>query len=584
MISLSADSRRFAGVLLIASVAGFVGVGAGQTAKETAAVAQPETLDLDMYARIRKEGIFHSRVMEYSSGLFDGIGPRLTGSPNMKKANDWTRDQLTRMGCVDAHEESWGDFGMGWRQIGTSALMTAPDTATLLAQATPWSPATPGAVTAEVIAVPELQSEADLAQWKGKLAGKILLYGSGPKIDPDNLPQMEHYDTAKLKDIYDYPLDGYNGMTREHVLHSEPAVWEMFFKQRAFKEKVGAFLKSEKAVAVLLPGGSGGVILDDTRLSIGWLVYRPEHRQAIPGAVIADEAFGRMSRLLAHGVPVSMSLNIQTEFTGDHEPGLNTIAEIAGTDPKLKDQVVMLGGHLDSWIAGTGATDDGAGAVIAMEAMRILNAVGVKPRRTIRIGLWGGEEQGIFGSLGYVRDHFATLDYSTKPEEMLVPEYVREQVGPPKVKRDHKLLSVYFNVDGGTGKLLGIYAEGNAAAGELFEQWGRPLKDLGFTTVSERPTGSSDHVPFDQVGLPGFQFIQDPRDYETRAHHTNQDVYERLSEPDLEQAAVVLATFVYDAAMRDQMMPRKPMPQPELEEKQHKPLEGLFPGGTRSSR
>jgi carboxypeptidase Q len=577
MIKPRAHFLRIGCVLLAAGSVVFSIAGDCQSVKETASAAQPESLDLDMYSRIREEGIFHSRAMEYASALFDGIGPRLTGSPNMKKANDWTRDQLTRMGCVNAHEETWGDFGMGWRQIGTSAFMTAPDTATFLAQATPWSPATQGAVSAEVIAVPKLNSEEEFIKWKGKLAGKIVLYGDAPKIDPNNLPKMEHYDAAKLNEIYEYPLEGYAGLREQHVEHNDPTGWENLFKSIAFREKVGAFLASEKAVAVLVPGGFGGVITDDTRFSVGWLVYRPEHKQAIPEAVIASEAFGRMSRLLAHNVPVSMSLNIATEFTGDHEPGLNTVADIPGTDSKLKDQLVMLGGHLDSWPAGTGATDNGAGAVIAMEAMRILKAVGVKPKRTIRIGLWGGEEQAIFGSTGYVRDHFAAPQYSVKPEEMLVPEFLREQVGSPIVKPQYRLLSVYFNADNGTGKFLGIYTEGNAAAGALFEEWGKPLRDLGFTTVSGRPSGSTDHVPFDQVGLPGFQFIQDPRDYETRAHHTNQDLYERLSEPDLEQAAVVLATFVYDAAMSDAMVPRKPIPHPELEGNSDKPLEDLFP-------
>ncbi|NYF79662.1 M20/M25/M40 family metallo-hydrolase [Granulicella arctica] len=536
-----------------------------------------ETLDLDMYARIRHEGIFNSHIMEYAGGLFDDIGPRLTGSPSLKKANDWTRDQFTHMGLANAHLESWGDFGMGWQQIGTSALMTAPATATFLAQATPWSPATKGQITADVIAIPELKEEKDFDAWKGKLTGKIVLYGPAPKIDPDAVPKLEHYDTAHLAAIGEFPLDGYNGLREQYVLPDDPAFWEKVFKQMAFKEKVSAFFASEKAAALLVPGGSGGVIHDDTGSSMGWFVYRPDHKQPIAEAVIANEAFGRISRLLSHDVPVKLALDIQTKFTGDHEPGMNTIAEIPGSDPALKDQVVMLGGHLDSWIAGTGATDDGAGAIIAMEAMRILKAVDAHPRRTIRVALWGGEEQGIFGSAGYVRDHFATLQYSTKPEEQLIPEFLRQQTGPVTLKPDHALLSGYFNADNGTGKFLGIYTEGNQAIGSIFEQWGKPLRDLGFTTISQRPTGSTDHVPFDLVGLPGFQFIQDPRDYESRSHHTNQDVYERLSEPDLQQAAVIMATFVYDAATRDQMLPRKPLPHPELVEQRSKPLEGIYP-------
>ncbi len=543
-------------------------------AASTSAQPAVETLDLAAIARIRDEGLKHSHVMEYASGLFDGIGPRLTASPEFNRAAQWSVEQLRRMGAANPRIESWGEFGMGWTQIGTSALMTAPSTGTLLAQATPWSPATPGSVSAEVIAVPELTDEKDFDKWKGKLAGKIILYGDAPRINPDSENPMEHYDAAKLQHFASYPLDGDQSETS--VLPTDIDFWEKLFQQMAFKEKAGHFFAEEHAVAVLVPGGSNGVLHDDTQSSLGWFVYRPEHKQAIPSAVIANEAFGRMSRLVAHKVPVSLSLNIDTKFSGDHELGNDVIAEIPGTDPALKDQVVMLGGHLDSWIAGTGATDDGAGVIVALEAMRILKALDLQPRRTIRVGLWGGEEQGIFGSAGYVRNHYANFTYSTKAEEQIVPDFLREQTSLT-VKPDYANLDAYFNADNGTGKFLGIYAEGNSAAASVFEQWAAPIKDLGFTTVTLRGTGSTDHVPFNDAGLPGFQFIQDPRDYERRTHHTNQDVYERLSEPDLRQAATILAIFVYNAAQRDAMMPRMPLPHPELNERRAKPLEGVFP-------
>jgi carboxypeptidase Q len=328
---------------------------------------------------------------------------------------------------------------------------------------------------------------------------------------------------------------------------------------------------------VLRPGGSGGVLHDDTGHSLGWFVYRPEHKQAIPSAVIANEALGRMHRLVSHDVSVSVRLDIATKFYGEHEPGSNVIAEIPGADPALKDEVVMVGGHLDSWIAGTGATDDGAGSIIAIEAMRILRALNIQPRRTIRAALWGGEEQGIFGSAGYVSSHYGVRTYSTKPEELLVPEFVRQQTGPITIKPEHAKLDAYYNTDNGGGKFLGIFTEGSAAIANIFQQWAAPISDLGFTTVTTRDTGSTDHVSFDQVGLPGFQFIQDPRDYETRSAHTNQDTYERLSENDMKQAAVVMAIFVYNTAQRDAMLPRKPMPHPELDEQRGKALEGIYP-------
>ena len=548
------------------------------TDKSKPAPAQPavESLDLEAIARIRSEGLNHSHIMEYASGLFDDIGPRLTGSPDFTRAQEWSLDQLRAMGASNVHAESWGEFGMGWRQVGTSLLMTAPSTATFLAQATPWSPATAGEVPAEVIAVPALHEEKDFDAWKGKLAGKVILYGDDPKIDPNMGTAVEHYDAAKLEHFRSYPLDG--DQKDSHVLPNDPAFWEKIFKNMAFLEKVGKFFADEHAVAVLRAGGRGGVIDDDTGKSLGWFVYRPEHKQAIPSASVGNEGFGRMHRLVAHKVPVSVKLNIATQFYGDHEPGNSVIAEIPGTDPAVKDQVVMLGGHLDCWIAGTGATDDGAGSIVALEAMRILRALNIEPRRTIRIALWGGEEQGLFGSAGYVASHFATKPLSTKPEEQVVPEFLRQQVGPITVKPEHAKLDAYFNTDNGGGKFLGIFTEGNAAVASIFQQWAAPINDLEFTTISMRNSGSTDHVSFDQVGLPGFQFIQDPRDYETRSAHTNMDTYERLSETDLKQAATIMAIFVYNTAQRDAMLPRKPLPRPELEEQQTKPLEGIYPG------
>ncbi len=548
-----------------------------KTAPAQPVLAQPatETLDLATIARIRDEGFNHSHIMEYASGLFDGVGSRLTGSPDFAKAEQWSEDQLRRMGASNVHIESWGEFGMGWQQIGTSLEMTAPGTATFLAQATPWSPATAGESTAEVIAVPALKDEKDFEAWKGKLAGKIILYGDAPKINPDPANLLVHYDQAKLDHFRSYPLDG--DQNDSYVLPNDPAFWESTFKETAFLEKVGRFFADEHAIAVLRHSGSGGVIHDDTNSSLGWFVYRAEHKQAIPSAVIANEAFGRMHRLVSHGVPVSARLNIATKFYGEHEPGSNVIAEIPGTDSALKDEVVMLGGHLDCWIAGTGATDDGAGTIIALEAVRILRALNIQPRRTIRIGLWGGEEQGLFGSAGYVSSHFGTLSYSTKPEEQVVPEFLRQQTGPVAIKPEHARLDAYFNTDNGGGKFLGIFTEGNSAVEAIFQQWVAPISDLGFTTVTLRNTGSTDHEAFDQVGLPGFQFLQDPRDYETRSAHTNLDTYERLSESDLKQAAVVMAIFVYNTAQRDAMLPRKPLPHPELEEQLGKPLEGIYP-------
>lgn len=539
------------------------------TQPSTGSATKLEPLDLDMYSRIRDEGFKHSRVMQYASALFDDIGPRLTGSPAMARANDWTRQRLAAMGCSNAHLESWGEFGMAWTQQAASLDMVKPVPGIFLAQATPWSPASQGEVTADLISVPGLNAEADLAAWKGKLKGKIVLYGlasSSPEVNPDSVPALEHYDAAKLKDLSQYPLN-------DPSAESQDALYRKIFEGKAFQEKVGRFFAADGALAILEPGGSGGALHDDTNSSLGWFVYRPERKQAIPEEVIASEAWDRMKRLLDHKVPVTVKIDIATQFGDEHAQGYNTIADIPGTDPKLKDEVVMVGGHLDSWIAGTGATDNGAGVVTAMEAMRILNSLHVKPRRTIRIALWSGEEQGIFGSAGYVENHFATFHYSTAKQDEDVPLFLRAMTAPPTLKPEAAKLDAYYNMDNGTGKLLGIYTEGNEGIAAIFSQWMKPLEDLGMITITERGTDGTDHVPFQQAGLPGFQFIQDPRDYESRTHHTSLDTYEHLSEPDLKQAAVIEAIFLYNTAMRDEMLPRPNFTSHPNE----KPLEGLYP-------
>ncbi len=359
-----------------------------------------------------------------------------------------------------------------------------------------------------------------------------------------------------------------------------------YIKRRELMGKLMQFLVDEHVAAIIVPsrdggdgGGSGGTFFDDNGTWLGPEPYKPANRMKIPVVVMAIENYGRMFRLLAANVPVTVQMDVETKFTGDDEQGYNTIAEIPGTDPQLKDQVVMVGGHLDSWIAGTGATDNGAGTVVAMEVMRILNALHVQPRRTIRVALWTGEEQGIFGSHGYVKNHFGSYPISTAPDQMKLPEFLRKPAGPLTILPEQKLISGYFNLDNGSGKIRGVYLQGNAAVAPIFAAWIAPLKSLGVTTITMRNTGGTDHLSFDAVGIPGFQFIQDPLDYETRTHHSNMDVYEELSPSDLKQAAVVEAIFVYNTAMRDQMLPRKPLPTPKpmFDFSTPKPLPGVFP-------
>jgi len=556
-------------------------VSAAPAAVDPYAQVQPatETLDLAMYQKIRDEGFAHSHVMEFASALMDGIGPRLTGSPNLKKANEWTRDTLTKIGLENAHLEDWGEFGLGWQQLNTWARMTSPDTAILIVQATPWSPSTAGPVTGDVVFV-SITSDKDFDQYKGKLEGKVVLYGAMRDVPPVDKALFERYTDEELADLAKFEVSGGGGMSPD--MQRRLAT---YMERQRLIDKIAQFFADEKVAAVIEPsrdakngGGSGGTLFDDNGATLGRTPYVAEKRVKVPVAVAAIESYGRLYRLTQAHVPVQVEIDVETKFTGDHEHAFNTVAEIPGTDPTLKEQVVMVGGHLDSWIAGTGATDNGAGTVVAMEAVRILKALGVKPRRTIRIALWTGEEQGIFGSKGYCTQHFGSAKLSTEPDQLALPEFMRRAAGPLEVKPEQKLVSAYFNVDNGTGKIRGVYTQGNTAIGPIFAQWIAPLKDLGVTTITNRNTGGTDHLSFDAVGVPGFQFIQDDMDYESRTHHSNEDTVERLQPADLKQIAVVEAIFLYNAAQRDQMMPRKPLPTPDQEQEKRKPLEGIFPG------
>src|ERR1700733_4557947 len=351
-----------------------------------------ESLDMTMYQRIRDEGLNHSHVMDFGSALMDGIGPRLTGSPNAKKANEWTRDTLTKIGLENAHLEDWGEFGLGWQQLNTWARMVTPDTAVMIVQATPWSPSTSGPVT-----FVNIQSEKDIDQYRGKLAGKIVLYGAMRDVPPVDKALFDRYSDKELEDMAEFPVTANAGGLGPDM----QARLRTFMERQRMIDKVAQFFADEKVAAVIEPsrdgkngGGSGGTLFDDNGATLGRTPYVADHAVQIPVVVAAIESYGRLFRLTQAHAPVSVEINVDTKFTGEHEHGFDTVAEIPGTDPKLKEQVVMLGGHLDSWIGGTGATDNGAGTIVAMEAVRILKALDVKPRRTIRIALWTGEEEG----------------------------------------------------------------------------------------------------------------------------------------------------------------------------------------------
>jgi carboxypeptidase Q len=509
-----------------------------------------ENIDLKMYQRIREEGLERSRVMEFASGLIDGIGPRLTGSPNLTKAYAWAQEQLTNIGCSNVHIEDEGEFGFGWQQRNAWLRMVTPDMSVFIAQAVPWSPPTQGPVTAQAILV-TVSSDQDFANYHGKLAGKIVVLGEMRNVLPPQDPLSTRLNDTDLAKVTEYAIP--TGPSASGSARSE---------RGSLMDKLAKFMADERVVGVIvaspdghngywpligsLDGGGTGIIFDDGGQGFGSRSFTEPHALHTPAMVANIESFGRVHRLLEAGIPVTLEMNVDTEFTGAHEHLNDVIAEIPGTDPALKAETVMLGGHLDSWASGTGATDNGAGSSIAVEVMRILTTLKVRPRRTIRVALWSGEEQGLIGSSRYVRAHFGStrsVDDKQSPPDLMLP--------------DQKRISVYFNLDGGTGKVRGIFTEGNIEIIPIFKQWIAPLHDLGVDTVTARRTPNSDHESFDAVGIPGFHFLQDPLDYYSRTHHSNMDTFERLQAADMKQMAVVEAIFVYNAAMRDAMLPRK---------------------------
>jgi hypothetical protein len=508
-----------------------------------ATAAAPESVDLQVVTRIRQEGAQHSQVMQTLSEISDRIGPRLAGSQNLKNANLFVQKQLTDWGLANSHLEAF-PFGRGWEIDSISLRMTAPDNAILFGYPKAWTPPTNGPLQGEVVAL-RVKSIEDLDKLKGQFAGKIVLLGEPRELKPESDPALHRYDDAKLKELAEYPIPGgpYKDPTGK--------VWtrEEIMQRRRLAMATEKFLQDEKvAASIEASRGDEGLLFVQ-----GTQNYKPGSPDGVLQLVIAAEQFNRMSRLLDRKVPVTVELDVKSHFESPDDGQIfNTVAELPGTDKK--DELVLAGGHLDSWHAGTGATDNGTGVAVAMEAIRILQALGLKPRRTIRVVLWAGEEEGLLGSAAYVKEHFG---YPDVPKGDTTPSYLRTTPLPIVLKPAQAKVSAYFNLDNGTGKIRGIYAQENASVVPIFQQWGEPFRDLGFTTVTMRNTGSTDHVSFDAVGIPGFQFIQDSVEYETRTHHSNMDVYDRAQRDDLIQASIIMASFLYNAATRDDLLPRK---------------------------
>jgi hypothetical protein len=505
--------------------------------------AQSEKLDLATIGRIRDEGLARSQVMDDVSWLSDVYGPRLTGSPAIQQASEWVMKKFTEWGLVNVHQERW-PFGKGWSLVRFSARLVEPQVQPIIGFPHEWSSGTKGPITAEVVRAP-IATEADFAKYRGKLAGRIVLTQPARAVRMLEGPiilRMGEKETSEAE-MTPVPAEG-RGAGGGRGAAAE------------FRRKLDEFYVGEGVVAVFDRGGNSDMAAGGSDMT--WQQQHPDGGtifptgsgareanagKAVPEITIAVEHYNRMARVLDKGLPVKVELNVETTFYDETTAnGFNTIAEIPGSD--LASEVVMLGAHFDSHPYATGATDNATGSAAMMEAMRILKAVGAKPRRTIRVALWGGEEQGLLGSRAYVREHFADVETMT-------------------LKPDHAKLAAYFNSDNGTGRVRGIWLQGNLAARTIFEAWMAPLKDLGVTIIGPRSVSQTDHVSFDNAGLPGFQFLVDRLEYNSRTHHSNMDTFDRVQRDDMVQQATVVAVFAYDAAMRDEKLPRKALPAPQ---------------------
>ncbi len=516
--------------------------------------------DLDIANKIRHEGFHQSEVMHTLEHLTDKIGPRLTASPQMVKANHWTLQQLKDWGLKNGQLHPF-EFGRGWSSEAASIQLAGPRQQSLHGIPVAWTPGTTGAVTGEVMLF-DVNTPAQLAAYSGKLAGKILLMGEDVKIEPPQTVIFERLSAKKLGDMKDYDT----GARASYESFMTKALRDSRMQSYLFNKELNAFLQKEKVAGVIYRSSRQGGLVR---------VFGKSHKVGetfpVPAMIIEQEDYSLLLRMLDRKEQPQLTLDIKAKFHDEDLKSYNTIAEIPGST----DEVVMVGGHLDSWHASDGAVDNGAGVAVAMEAVRILSKLNVKPKRTIRIALWSGEEQGLFGSRAYVNDFLATRPEPTDAAERALPKYLWSSPGwPIAPKAAYNKLSVYFNMDNGSGKFRGIYTEGNVATKPVFTDWFGPYSDLSTGTISPLSTGGTDHESFDDVGLPGFQFIQDPLDYSTRLHHTHIDSIDHVIEDDLKQASVIMAGFLYEAAMADDMMPRKPMPTaPSKVQQQRKDLE-----------
>ncbi len=541
------------------------------------------SFDQEMVDKIIEEGMERSQVMDSISYMTDVHGPRLTGSPLTRQAGEWAKQRMGEWGLENVHFENWGPFGRGWTLEGFKANMVAPNFSPLIGYPKAWSPSTRATVRGVPIYL-DVQSEEDLEKYRGKLRQAIVLMSpprdvsalfepSAKRKTDEELLKLANADPSARRSrsgaavAEALPADGTRpsgraGASTAANQPTRPAVDpRAAFRMQTEKWRL---VYDEGAAVVLEPGrGDGGTVFVGSATlprAAGGSGFTPGPRPwsadvqtIVPQVVLAVEHYNRIVRMLERGAEPELEIDLAAHFHDDDLNSFNVIAEIPGTD--LKDEVVMVGGHFDSWHTGTGATDNAIGCGVAMEAMRILKAIDAKPRRTIRIGLWTGEEQGLYGSRAYVEQHFGR---AVRPQRGEGAEGQRPRT-KYELKPAHEKFCGYFNLDNGTGKIRGIYLQGNEQVGSIFRSWLTPFAEMDASTVTASNTGGTDHLSFDSLGLPGFQFIQDPIEYDTRTHHSSMDVYDRIQVEDAKQASIIMATFAYNAAMRDDLLPRKPL-------------------------
>jgi len=525
------------------------------------ALAAEEPVDLDAVNRIRHEAFDNSQVPDTLKDLTETVGARLSASPSATKANEWARARMAADGLVNVHDEVFDEhFGRGWEFRSASLDWIAPRQLPLHALPRAWTPGTAGPVEGDAeLLVIKAQEDidvtktlAELDKHRGQLRGKILLLDEARPFKPATTPDFRRRDAADLGELQTFPIPD------ESVPKDRAKRRADYQKRDELLKAVNKFVAEEGVVATLhISPWDNGILR-----VMGGGSRKAGEPVGVPSLVLGEERYNQLVRALERKEAVRLRLNVDGGFTSEADlPSANTIGEIPGTGPHA-DEVVILGAHLDSWHTGTGANDNGAGVAVVIEAARILKKLGLHPKRTIRVALWTGEEQGLLGSIGYVSKHFAAWPEPTDEKEKLLPAFLREAKGPLQRQREYDKLAAYFNFDNGSGRIRGVYTQQNAAVVPIFEAWLKPFNDVGASIISTRSTSGTDHLSFDRVGLPGFQFVQDPTDYSTHVHHTELDTWDHVVPEDLKQAAAIIATFAWQAANRDQKLPHKPVDEP----------------------